>query len=289
MSMNERQGIPLKLINTTLGPREVEFRQRQALARFGRGPALPGSLDFVGACAMVDTALTLNEALRPLWLDIIDAWNKPGCAAFTSWSLGNDNLQQYKEKLLSTGKLEWKYIGRAYEEWQATFKQDTDVIYQNSLIDKFIIEGFNGPIDPVLRRVLGAVEYLRAPKHKVRVTADKAPRLKHAIAFMSWCDHEGIDLQEIDRQRMGNDYDLVTSGKKPTTVYGRKRKTEINELVTNEGLSFISDKTIYSGAERWYYARVIRGSITEAATEYAVYRPTFENEIKLFDHIAGLR
>ena len=89
---------------------------------------------------------------------------------------------------------------------------------------------------------------------------------------------------------MGADFEVVTSGQKPSTAYGRKRKPEINETVRNAGLSFISDKAIYSGVEKWYAARVIRGSVTEAASDHEINNlQTFETLIKDFDHIAGLR
>ncbi len=287
--MSDRQGIPLKLINTTLGPKEVEFKRRE-LARFGRGPMLPGAGGFMRACAMVDTALNLNKTVRHLWLDICCAWDKPGCVGYASWLKGSCGIAKYLSNIETGGS-----IAKANTEWQQTyfpkFKHDPDIIDIRVLIDEFILQAFNGPINPVLRRVLGAVEYSRKPKYKVRVMADKVrPELKQAIAFLSWYDHEGIDLREADQVRMGADYDVVTSGKKPPTEPGRKRKTEIRELVTNAGLSFISDQAIYSGAEKWYNARVILGSITEAASGYGIAFPsTFEAEIIDFDHIAGLR
>lgn len=281
--------IPIKLINTVPGPNETKFRRRQAV-RFGRGPSLPGAVDLLRACAMVDVALDLNQSVKPIWLDIIGAWDKPGCAAYASWTQANDSLNSYVGQLLSTGRANFNFIARAYNEWQTKFRYDADVIYLNGLIDNFILKAFNGPINPILRCVFGAIEYKRAPKYKVKVTPDKTrPELKQAIAFLSWCDHKGIDLREIDRERMGADYKLVTSGKKPTTKWGRKRKPEINKLVASTKLSFISEKAIYSGAEKCYTARVIRGSVTEAANDYAVFRPTFENEIEPFDHILGLR
>ena len=287
--MSDRQRIPLKLINTTLGPREVEFKQRE-LARFGRGPMLPGAGDFIRACAMVDTALNLNKTVRHLWLDICCAWDKPGCVGYASWLKDGCDLARHLSDI-ETGSS----IARAYNEWQQTyfpkFKQDPDIINIRGLIDEFILQAFNGPTNPVSRRVLGTIEYLRKPKYKVKVTADKArPELKQAIAFLSWGDHEDIDLREVDQVRMGADYEVVTSGKKPSTVYGRKRKPEITKAVRNAGLSFIGDEAIYSGAEKWYDARVILGSITEAASDYGIANPsTFETEIKDFDHIAGLR
>jgi len=287
--MNNRESIPLKLINTTPGPNEINFKLRQS-ARFGRGPTLPDSSDFLRACAMVDTALDLNQSIRPLWLDIIGVWDKPGCAAYASWTQTNDNLKTYVELLLSTGKANFSFVARDYNKWQVKFRHDADVTYLNGLIDNFVLKAFNGPINPVLRRVLGLIEYLRAPKYKVKVTPVKTlPELKQAIAFLSWCDNRGIDLREVDQLRMGADYKVVTSGKKPSTTYGRKRKPEITKMMHNAGLSFISDESIYNMAKKWYYARVIRGSVTEAASDYGIANhSTFENEIKSFDHIAGL-
>lgn len=287
--MSERYSPPIKLVNQALGPNEVKFRQRQA-ARFGRGPALPGSLDYLRACAMVDTALDLNQSVRPLWLDIIAAWNKPGCGAYASWTQANDSLKSYAEQLLSTGGANFSFIARAYNEWQAKFRHDADVIYLNGLIDNFILKAFNGPIKPAL--INRWIHKARpVPKYKKRVTPDKTrPELKQAIAFLSSCNHEGIDLREVDRQRLGADYDLVTSGKKPTTEQGRKRKPEIKKLVTNANLSFISDKAIYSGAEKWYSARVIRGSIVDATSDFEINNPsTFARLIEDYDRIAGLR
>jgi len=256
-----------------------------------RGPMLPGAEDLTKACALVDVALNLNKTIGPLWRDIIRAWNKPGCAAYTSWTQANNDLSKHIEKRLSGTKPKWGLITRAYNEWQATFKQDADVIHLNSLIDKFITKGFNGPINPAERFVTirGESKFLRTPKSKVKVLPDKAPKLKHAIAFLSWCDHEGINLREVDRERMGADYDLVTSGKRPKTSWGRKRKPEINKMARNTGLYFISDKAIYNGAEKWYHARVIRGSNAIAASDYGGLASTFSHQIETFDHITGLR
>ncbi|MFC1964492.1 hypothetical protein ACFLWG_00590 [Chloroflexota bacterium] len=269
----------------------MDERSQQHVEAKSHGPMLPGAEDLTNACALVDVELNLNKAIRPLWLDIIRAWAKPGCAAYASWTQANDNLELYAEMRLSGTKPEWGLITRAYNDWQITFKQDADVIYLNSLIDKFIIKGFNGPINPATRFVTtrGTTEFLRSPRSKVKVLPDKAPKLKHAIAFLSWCDHEGINLREVDRERMGADYELVTSGKKPKTNWGRKRKPEINEMARNMGLSFISDKAVYRGAEKWYHARVIRGSNVDAASDYGRLASTFSHQIETFDHITGLR
>jgi hypothetical protein len=89
---------------------------------------------------------------------------------------------------------------------------------------------------------------------------------------------------------MGADYDLVTSGEKPATRAARERKSKINEFMREIEASFIKESTIYGEAEKWYHARVIRGSITEAASDYGTNNAsTFERLIETCDHIAGIR
>ncbi len=249
---------------------------------------------------MVDTALKLNKTVRAQWLDICCAWDKPGCASYAALWSGNDKanlLLQMKDNPTGARPSRERVINainevaQAYNDWRMTYKNDTDIIQLTALVDSFILKAFNGPVNPVIRRVMGAVEYLRKPKCKVQVTPDKVkPSLKHAIFFMSWCDHEGIDLHDVDCERIGADYDTVASGRKPSNLSGRARKKEINASMRDLGLSFVSENAVYSGAEKWYTARVIRGSITEAASDYSIANPsTFEVEIKDYDNIAGLR
>jgi len=253
------------------------------------------------SCAMVEVALEQNEAARPLWVDIRIAWNKPGCVVFDKDFFENNNvINRYFEKIFSRNESNvllnseagetslinaFNFMGQAIQEWQ-----QPDVISLNILVDNFVVKAFNGPINPVIRRIMGAVEYKRVPSYKLIVRPETACPLKLAVLLLSWAEHKGINLKDIDRERMGKDYDLVTSGEKPSTAYGRERKPKINEIMHTLRLSYIGESTIKGNAEKWYTARVIRGSVTEAASEYVINNlQTFEALIKDFDHIAGLR
>lgn len=242
------------------------------------------------AFSMVKVALDQNEASRPAWVDMRYAWSMPGCASFDA-SFFNDNvISQWFDKRFAGIKEPipdvFDLMTQANQEWK-----HPDITHLLGLVDSFIVKAFNGPIEPIPYRVMGAATYQqRTPKPKVRVTSDTAPLLKLAVLLLSWAEYKGIDLEAVDRERMGTDYELVTSGKKPSTEQGRKRKPEINNLIRKMGLSFTYEKTIHNEVEMWYHARVIRGSIAEAASDYVINSSsTFENLIRICDHIAGIR
>lgn len=243
------------------------------------------------ACAMVKVALDLNKDIEPLWVDIRRAWEKTGCANFDAsffenkhvinqWF--NKNFAGIKEPIPDVVDL----MIQANQEWK-----HSDITHLVSLIDSFIVQAFNGPINPIPYRVMGATtDHKRTPKYRVKVTSDTASLLKLAIFLLSWTEYKDIDLQAVDRGNMGADYDLVTSGKKPSSEWGRKRKPKINELMHKIGLSCIKESTIYGKAEKWYRARVKWGSVADAASYYEINNSsTFEKLIETCDHIAGIR
>ena len=163
-----------------------------------------------------------------------------------------------------------------------------------------VLYPFNGPIDPAPHKQFIKNQWWidkgRVPKYEVRVTSDTAPLLKLAILLLSWTEYKGIDLEAIDRERMGTIYDLVTSGKKPSTDTGREQKPTVNKVFTSLGthfkvrIHFKKESTVYEGAEKWYQAKVIRGSTVDATSDYQVNNPsTFGRLIEDYNHIAGLR
>lgn len=229
------------------------------------------------ASAMIRIALDKNEAARAHWIDIRLAWDKPGCEtlgrAVGEWLIDGNQAQDVPG-----------LIDGAHAEWN-----HPDVITLLEKVDAFILKAFNGPTDPILRRTLGATEYKRAPKYKERVTAANAPMLKRAVLLQSWTEHKHIDIEELDRETRGDDYDLVTSGAKPTTEQARARKAEINDEVRAAKLHFDSERKVDHKCAMWYQARVIRGSVRDAASDFAVNNDsTFERMIVTCDRIAGL-
>ena len=267
----------------------MDERARQNNRRLPHG-LLPNDVYMAYACAMVKVALDQNEAIRPLWVDIRCAWGKPGCVSFDASFFESDHvISQWFDKIFAGIKEPipdaFDLMVQANQEWK-----HTDITHLVSFIDSFIVKAFNGPIDPIPYRVMGAMPYQeRTPKYRVRVTSDTAPLLKLAVFLLSWTEYKDIDLQAVDHENMGANYDLVTSGKKPSSEWGRKRKPKLNEFMRKIGLSHIKESTIYGEAKKWYHARVIRGSVTEATSDYGISRAAFEDLIETCDHIAGLR
>ena len=252
---------------------------------------LPNDVYMAYACAMVKVALEQNEATRPLWVDIRCAWGKPGCVSFDASYFERDHvLSQWFDKRFARIKEPIPDVVdlmiEANREWE-----HPDITHLVSLVDSFIVKAFNGPIDPRSYSARGAMTYQeRTPKYRVRVTSDTAPLLKLAIFLLSWTEYKSIDLQAVDHENMGADYDLVTSGKKPSVEWGRKRKPKLNEFMRKIGLSYIKESTIYGEAEKWYHARVIRGSVAQAISDYEINNSsTFETLLGTCDHIAGIR
>jgi hypothetical protein len=236
------------------------------------------------ACAMVNVALGQDEAIRPLWVDIQRAWGKPGCAALIDASLfESDAVNQWFHKTLVWQK---GPIPPIPDEWK--HPDMTDLL---NLMDDFIVKAFNGPKQPIPSQVMGAIIYnQRKPRYRVRITHEKAPLLKLAVFLLSWIEVKGLDLEAIARSIVGDDHDLVISGEKPSTKTGREHKPMWNEFLRNDlKSSFIKESTVYKLAEKWYCARVIRGSVTQAASDYGMTRLAFEGEIEDYDHVAGLR
>lgn len=256
-------------------------------ASFGRSPKLPSSEYFPYACAMVVEALDKNEAARPLWVELLRTWDTPGGRELITTLLTRDDpLKKWLDNLLEGAineNVPVNALNQLSLDLKTFFDNNPDI---SNIVDCFIEKAFTGPLAPKYRYVMGE---LKSPKNKTSITSLTAPLLKSAAIFLSLCDSTEIDLQSLDRERMGKDYELVTSGSKPTTEYGRKRKPEINTLVKKASLSFFGDETVKIRAEKWYRARVIRGSIAEAASENREYPGTFKHQIEECDHVAGLR
>lgn len=288
-------------MNKTYSERQIslawvkERRQRLEIAElskhnadFKRGPLWKGKDNelFPCALAMVEVALDLYPAIRPLYVDIIRAWEKPGCDNFTPKA----DIAGWIDDFPSNQKVTLHQSFYGYIERCCNSVDNSDMLDLLKLSDNFILKGFNGPIKPVRHRILGAVEYLRAPKAKQKVTSESAWPLLVGVLYLTWCEYEDINLQELDRMKMGHNYEVVTSGAKPPTKWGRSQKPRINKLCRSMGMRFISYDAIRNGAEKWYQARVIRGSIRDAASDYAIsWDGTFENLIKNYDVVAGLR
>lgn len=247
---------------------------------------LDNDLDMARAFAMVKVALEQNEAVRPLWVDIRCAWGKPGCADFITSYFENDNALNQ----LFSGKEQT--LRAQVDVFVACLvdKNDPDIVNLFEQNGKFIIKAFNGPIDPMLQNRWGTSKDIPVPKYGIRVTAESAPVLKTALLILSWLEYKGIDIESVDREHMGANYEPVTSGEKPSTDEGRKRKSKINEFIRMLGLHYMNEATIREGAIKWYQARVIRGSIVEAASDYDIGNPsTFSRMIEDFDRVAGRR
>ena len=76
--------IPLKRVNTTLGPREIAFKQRQAndrarLLSTGAFYHLPESLEYYYAVACVEIVLLHSDKANTIYREIVRAWDLPGC------------------------------------------------------------------------------------------------------------------------------------------------------------------------------------------------------------------
>lgn len=252
----------------------------------------------VKAIAMVKVALEKNVATRPIWVDIRCVWGKPGCVDIaTKCNDPTSLLKPFLFKLLAQPVIDsiWKNITgsitEAYPEWN-----NPDIETLVNLVDSFILTAFNGPLEPIIRNRWGSMKMRPLPKGK-KVTPELVrPELKIAVILQSWAEYKGIDLDAIDQDRMGKDYQLVSSGEKPTTEYGRARKPEINKQINfvkvsnNIKVHFLSTNAINNEAEKWYQARVIRGNIADAASDYKINNDsTFLRLIYDYDHIAGLR
>ncbi len=256
-------------------------------ADFKRGPLWKGKDNelFPCACAMVEVALDLNPDIRPWYLDIIRAWKKPGCDNFAPYL----EIDQWVNDFPGSQTMPLSKALSDYIERCRNSTGNADMLALLKLADDFILKGFNGPIEPMLQQ-RWVHKDRPIPKSKVKVTFEGAPTLLVALLYLSWCEHEGMDLQELDRMKMGHNYALVTSGAKPPTKWGRSQKPRINKLCRDMGMRFISYDAIRNGAEKWYQARVIRGSIVDATSDYEINNPsTFSRLIEVYDRIAGLR
>jgi len=288
-------------MNKTYSQRQIslawvkERGQRQQIAElskhnadFKRGPLWKGKENelFPCACAMVEVALDLNPAIRPLYVDIIRAWGKPGCDNFTPKA----DIEQWVNDFPSSQKMPLEQSFRGYMERVHNSTDNTDMLDLLKLADDFILKGFNGPIKPMLQHRWGSFKDRPIPKYKVKVTPEKAWSLRAALLIYAYWQYEDIDLKELDRMKMGQNYELVTSGAKPSTEWGRSQKKRINKLCRDMGMRFISYDAVRKGAEKWYQARVIRGSIVDATSDYEINNPsTFHRLIQSYDTVAGLR
>lgn len=273
-------------LKANLDARATEL-SRKHNADFQRGPFYKGKDNelFPCALAMVEVALDLNAAVRLLYVDIIRAWDKPGCANFAPKA----EIERWVNDFPSSQSMPLERSFNNYIERCRNSKDNLDILDLLKLADDFILKGFNGPIEPAIHNRW--VHKARpVPKYNERVTSEGAWPLLVGVFYLTWCEYEGMDLKELDRMKMGQNYEVVTSGAKPSTNWGRSQKPRINKLCRDMGMSFINYDTIRKGAEKWYQARVIRGSIVDAASDYEINNPsTFSRLIENYDRIAGLR
>lgn len=208
---------------------------------------------YVYYCALVvEAALELNPAIRPLYVEAVSALNCLETMKFEA-----DIWKQNNSDSIPLVKMDAANIfGNDYRESQG-FKHYQDCV------STFILKGFNH--DP------------REPK----ITGDKGTYLALAISIGTAAESKGTTFKELDAIRMKDNYRVMQNDTNHITNRpDREKRKRISAIKQQYDLHLVHEEGLYELAKLWYFAYVIKDNLTVASQlgdYHGVNIPTFSN------------
>jgi hypothetical protein len=271
---------------------------------FKRGPALfnlrklnesaiPSSVFFPCACALVEVILSLNRKLvYPIFLQIIEKLMLPDVWDYIDTHiLLDDPLPQY---ILNTivyrkpGAYPVNYIKKHGHKWRHFLNSNPNTIQLRWLIDEFIIKSLTPTKSEYFRSYNGDIRFVSVRNKRQEIIPENLPVMFQAVLIHALAIVQDVDFYEFDRLILGHDYELISSTSKPTTIVDRQRKVKLHKDIKKANAHLITYDVLLKKAEKFYRAYVLESSCADGALEYQIVTSTLSHETKIFRFITGL-
>ena len=290
--------LPIKKLNTTLGKREIDFRNEQKRrslisrgANYWPNDNYPEAEMFVRGIALLEIVLEESKQSRQAYKKILKKWKLPGNQELLNLTIKHCytdfNTRNYRYKTMEAfcKKLPIPELPASF--CKAVDQQENDKDFQRL-------------IESVCHLVLVSFNSKKDLKEKCpKIEPEEAIGLIAVVAFRSMIDHCEIEPEYFTRYqeaKIGDkNYDFNKVMNKPTTMEERRLKRSIVKIYKREGFTMCHDTTMLNGAMQWYKCRVDPGDIEAYLDELSDLEPVpiikerarVENDLALYDAVTG--
>lgn len=228
------------------------------------------------AIACLEAALQLSDTAVNDYAKIVEAWELPGCQELKHNTLEcQDNTSIWADQAIKA------YSNRdmppelpGMNELWARFRHNKDF---NDLMTQaaiFILHNFNRQID------------LSNENYRI-IPGPQSTLLIKAVTMRSIIDHTEYDAAKLHRYQYSDIEHIMTVKPKPRDRDGRRIRHNITTSYKDEGFNLKADDTFLFLGEKWYRARVLCKTLTEAANHYRIDPLDLSKDIRPCDDASG--
>lgn len=194
-------------------------------------------------CLSIRVCLELNQDVRPLYIEVRNAWNGMTQSDLANWMKEAAESEDLFHSLCEISKRN---------------ERNESIVNLIKAISEFVKYGYNRRVD------------IEDENLKIFASKPESSLLMLAIVCTTLSSYLGIDPVQLDRERLGPMYDYLQIASKASGSYkspNRRARRQI-EKAKKFGLNLIHEDVALELLRLWYKSRVLYDSLAEAASEY---------------------